>query len=97
MAQVAGYLVGGLNALHKVMLGCVKDHEILSKLHEMEKGMKELCQQTALADDMKELFEEELALLLKAAAKNTLDVGYVEGCCSRFERTHGAIRMMRSE
>ena len=47
----------------------------------------EQCKKTVLTEDLKQLFQDELDLLSKAAEDNTLNVEYIEGCRYRIERT----------
>ena len=51
----------------------------------------ELCKKTAFTDDLKQLFQDELTLLLKAEKEKNFNVEYVEGCSYRMERTMGVM------
>jgi len=64
----------------------------VKELHDL-KHCLELCKNTALNDDLKQLFQDELDLLSKAANDNTLKVEYVEGCRYRIDRTLGMMRV----
>jgi len=47
----------------------------------------ELCKNTAFTEVLKQLFQDELDLLSKAAEEKTLEVEYIQGCWYRMERT----------
>ena len=53
----------------------------------------ELCKKTAMKDDLKQLFQDELTLLLEAEKEKNF-IEYIEGCWYRLNRTMG---MMCSE
>jgi len=69
---------------------------IVNHLRDLKHSLKQ-CENTAPNEDLKKLFQDELALLLKAADENTLNVEYIEGCRYRIERTMGMMHMMRTE
>jgi hypothetical protein len=69
---------------------------IVNHLCDLKHRLK-LCESTVLNEDLKKLFQDELALLSKAADENTLNVEYIEGCRYRIERTMGMMHMNRTE
>ena len=66
----------------------------MSEAVEFLKNTLEVNINTAMTDDLRQLFQDELDLLLKAAEEKPLNDEYVQGCWYRLFRTLNAIALM---